>query len=250
MMIKTTRLVLVACSLSWAVAASAQTADELVEKTLTAAGGRPALAKLTSRSTTGTMTLSTPGGDVSGPIEVLSAPPNKSRTLITLDLSSLGAGQLVIDQRFNGTTGYASDSMRGDRDITGSQLENMKNSMFPNSFLTYKDLGTTIEVGAKEKAGDRDAIVLIVTPKSGPVVREWIDAASYLPIKIAVKINVPEVGDLEQTTEFSDYREVDGVKIPFKLVSTSAAQSFTVTVTKVEHNVKIDPALFSKPGGK
>ena len=250
MMIKTTRVVLVASCLAWAAAASAQTADELIEKTLTATGGRAAFAKITSRTTTGTMTLSTPAGDVSGPIEVLNAAPNKSRTLITLDLSSLGAGQLVIDQRFDGTSGYATDSMRGDRDITGSQLENMKNSTFPNPFLSYKDRGTTIETGGKEKAGDRDAYVLIITPKSGPVVREWVDAETYLPLKISLKVEVPEMGEVEQTTTYADYHDVDGIKIPFKLVSTSSVQSFNVVVTKVEHNTKIDPALFSKPGGK
>jgi hypothetical protein len=52
---------------------------------------------------------------------------------------------------------------------------------------------------------------------------------------------------VEQTTEFSDFREVDGVKLPFKLKGTSAVQTFTVTVTKVEHNKKIDESLFSKP---
>ena len=55
----------------------AQTADEVVEKTLAALGGRPAHAKLKSRLTTGTIVLSTPGGDVEGSIELLNAAPNK-----------------------------------------------------------------------------------------------------------------------------------------------------------------------------
>jgi hypothetical protein len=40
---------------------------------------------------------------------------------------------------------------------------------------------------------------------------------------------------------------VDGVKIPFAIKVASAIQSFTISVTKVEHNVKIDETLFSKP---
>jgi polyisoprenoid-binding protein YceI len=74
-------------------AASAQTAAEVVDKTVAAIGGRSALGKLTSRTSTGTITLSTPGGDVSGSVEVFNKAPNKSRTLIKIDLSSLGAGQ-------------------------------------------------------------------------------------------------------------------------------------------------------------
>ena len=48
----------------------------------------------------------------------------------------------------------------------------------------------------------------------------------------------------------SDFREVDGLKMPFKLVGSSAAQTFTVVITKVEHNVKVDPAQFAKPAAK
>ena len=88
---------LFACCLTARIA-SAQTADDVVEKHLSAMGGRAALGKLTSRSTVGTMTLSTPAGDITGPIEILSQPPNKTRTLIKMDLSALGAGRAVSAQ--------------------------------------------------------------------------------------------------------------------------------------------------------
>jgi hypothetical protein len=230
--------------------ASAQTADDVIEKCLAAIGGRAALGKLTSRSTTGTMTVSTPVGDVSGPIEILNQQPNKSRTLIKLDLSALGGGPVVIDNRFDGTSGYALDSMRGNHDITGGQLEGLKNGVFPNPFLNYKDRGASVELAGKEKAGDREAYVVVLQPVSGYPGRHFIDTTSYLPIKAVTTIEIPEAGAVEQTTEFADFREVDGVKVPFKVKGTSAVQSFIITVTKVEHNVKIDPALFSKPADK
>src|SRR6185295_3743669 len=119
-----------------------------------------------SRTTIGTITLSTPGGEVSGPVEIVNEEPNKSRTLIKLDLSSFGAGQMVFDQRFDGTVGYVLDSMQGNRDITGNQLENMKNGSFPTPFMNYKQLGATVELGGKEKVGERDAYLLIYKPKS------------------------------------------------------------------------------------
>jgi len=229
--------------------ASAQTADEVIEKYLAALGGRATLAKLTSRSMVGTMTLSTPAGEVPGTIEVLNQQPNKVRTLMNIDLSSIApaAGQLTIDQRFDGTSGYVLDSMRGNRDIIGNQLENMKNAVFPNPFLNYKEHGVTVELGSKEKINGRDAYVLIFKPKSGSVARQFIDAETYLPVKVMLKVDLPEVGEVEQTSDFSDYREVDGVKIPFGVKVSSSLQNFTISVTKVEHNVKVDEALFSKP---
>lgn len=244
------RLLMSVLLLGWAQGARAQTADDIVEKYLTAIGGRAALAKLTSRSMSGTITLSTPAGDISGPVEILSQQPNKSRTLITMDLSSFGAGQMVFDQRFDGTSGYVLDSLQGNRDITGNQLENMKNGSFPNPFLNYKERGATVELAGKEKVGEREAYVLVFKPRSGSVVRQYLDADSYIPVRVVMTVEAPQVGELEQTTELLDYRDVDGVKIPFLVKATSSVQRSTIVITRVEHNVRIDDALFSKPGAK
>src|ERR1043165_5092697 len=85
-----------------ATAVRAQTADEVIEKSVAAQGGRAALGKLTSRSASGTITIGTPVGDITGTIELYNKLPNKARTLVKADLSSLGAGQITQDQRFDG----------------------------------------------------------------------------------------------------------------------------------------------------
>src|SRR5688572_33510348 len=83
-----------------AAQATAQTADEIIEKHLAAMGGREALATIRTRVSTGSITLTTAGGPVSGTVESFAKAPNKSRTLISLDLTALGAGKIVNDQRF------------------------------------------------------------------------------------------------------------------------------------------------------
>ena len=232
----------------WPHVARAQTVDQVVDRCVAALGGRAAHAKLKSRSSIGSITLTTPGGDISGSIEVLNAAPNKVRTLIKADLSSFGAGQLVLDQRFDGTAGYVMDTLQGNRDITGNQLDNLRNGSFPHPLLNYKEMGATARLAGKEKIGERDAYSLSLEPPSGSVVHLYIDAETYLPVKVMVTADVPQLGrELEQTVEFLDYREVDGVKLPFQLKATSAVQNYTINVTKVEHNVRIDEALFSKP---
>jgi len=228
-------------------AASAQTVDEIVEKSVTAIGGRAALGKVTSRSMTGKMAISTENGDIAGTIEAVNEAPTKMRRLITLDLSAFGMDRATIEQRFDGTTGYVLDSMRGDSMLTGSQLEVLKNAIFPSPFLDYKERGTKILLGGKEKLADRDVYALSITPAAGPVTRVFLDAQSYLPVRTIVTIDVPELGPQEQTTDFSDYRDVDGVKVPYVIKGTSAIQTFTITITKVEQNVKVDPSLFAKP---
>jgi hypothetical protein len=243
------RVLLAVFLLASARAASAQTADEIIEKSLTAQGGRAALGKVTSRSVTGKITISSDAGELPGTIESVNQAPNKSRTLISLDLTSLGAGQITIDQRFDGTNGYVLDSLRGNSEMTGSRVENLRNGSFPSPFLDYKDRGTRIIAAGKEKVGDRDAFILSVTPATGPASRVWIDAESYLPLRTVVTLDTPETGPLEQTTEFADYRDVDGIKVPYRVKSTSTVQSYTIVVTKIEQNVKTDPALFTKPAG-
>jgi outer membrane lipoprotein-sorting protein len=231
-------------------AAFAQTADEVIEKHLAALGGREALNKITSRTVTGTIALSTPAGEVTGTIQVFGKAPNKARSVIKVDLSQFGVGELVVDQRFDGTVGYVLDSMNGNRDITGSQLDNMRNSRFPTPFLDYKENGSKVEIVAAEKAGDRDAYVLQVTPKSGSPSKQYLDKETYMLLKTVTTVNVPQLGrDVEQTGEFADYRAVDGVKLAHTIKSTNAVQAFTITVTSVDHNKQIDDASFAKPGG-
>src|SRR5688572_25731394 len=150
------RLSFVVLALAWAHTAAAQTADEIIEKSITAMGGRAAHEKIKSRVTTGQLTIGTPAGDIAGTVEMYAAVPNKQRTVIKADLSAFGAGQLLIDQRFDGTTGYAMDSMQGNREITGDQLNNMRAQSFPHPFLNYKASGSTVKLGASEKVNGRD----------------------------------------------------------------------------------------------
>jgi outer membrane lipoprotein-sorting protein len=231
----------------WAGVAQAQTADEAVEKVLAAMGGRAALTKLNTRVATGAISVSTQGVDIGGTVEFSYKAPNKARTFMKLDLSAVGGTEMIVDRRCDGKTAFESNSMTGDREITGNQLENMLNASFPSPFLNFKEAGARVEVAGKEKLGDRDTVVLVYTPKTGSVARLFFDAQTWLLVRQVGKVNIPEAGgDIEQTTDPSDYRDVDGVKVPFGLVVTSPIQSVTVRLQKVEHNKPIDDAVFGR----
>jgi outer membrane lipoprotein-sorting protein len=231
----------------WAGAAQAQTADEAVEKALAAMGGRAALTKLTTRVATGTITVSTQGVDIPGTVEMSYKAPNMARSLMKLDLSAFGGAEMIIDRRCDGKTAFESNSQTGIREITGNQLENMLNASFPTPFLNYKQAGAKIEVAGKEKVGDKDAVVLVYTPKSGSVSRLYFDAQTWQLIRSAAKVNIPEAGgELEQTNDPSDYRDVDGVKIPFTVLASSPVQTITLRFQKIEHNKPLDDAIFGR----
>ena len=233
--------------LGFASIASAQNGDDIVEKHLTALGGREALGKLTSRKSSGTVTLSTQGVSIAGSVETLMKAPNKSHVLMKLDMSAMGAGTMTVEQGFDGTAGFSVNSIQGETPISAKQNDNLRNSVFPTPFLGYKERDTRVDVLPVEKVGGQDAIVLRVTPKTGSPIRMLLDPETYLLIRLITTINSAQLGgDIEQTTDLSDYRVVDGVKVPFRVVTANALQTVTITLDKVEHNVAIQDAVFAK----
>jgi outer membrane lipoprotein-sorting protein len=235
----------------WCAAAFAQTADEVVEKHLEAMGGRDALSKIQSRFSAGTMKVSTQGMEFSGPIEVYNKQPNLLRVYVKLDLSSAGAGEAVVDTRFDGKVGFTSHSMQGDREITGKQLDALRENHFPTPLLKYKESGATVELLGKDKLGEQDVLVLRYFPKSGSPAKWYVDASNYLVTRVQMNTEAPELGgEIEQTSEMSDYRSVEGVKVPFLTRVTNKFQVITITLENVEHNRPIDDAMFAKPAPK
>jgi hypothetical protein len=243
------RVALTMVVLTVALPAGAQTVDEVIEKSVAAMGGRAAFAKIKTRTMSGTITLNTPAGDIPGTIEIFNALPNKARTVIKADLTSLGAGPLEIDQRFDGQNGYVLDTLQGNRDMSGNQLDNLRNSGFPHPLVTYKETGFIAKLEGKEKLSGGEAYVIVMEPsKGGSTVRQYIDVKTMLPVRSVMRINIPQMNaDVDQTTELLDYREVDGIKVPFQVASSSSVQNFVVDLTKVAHNVPIDDKLFVKP---
>ena len=209
------------------------------------------MSKLTSRVSSGTLSLTTPVGELKGTVEVYSKKPNKTRTLIKIDATALGGGQIVTDQRFDGVTGYVLDSFQGNRDITGDALEAMKAGSFPTPLLNYKDNGVTVALGNRDKVGATDAYVIQMTPKSGPGVRVFIDADTFMLVKTILTINVPQLGGpIDQVVEFSDFRDVDGIKIPYGTKTSNPVQTVIAILTDVKHNTEIDDSSFTKPAGQ
>jgi len=239
--------------LSIAAAAHAQTpstVDVIIEKNLAAHGGREALQKLTSQRMTATVTYPTPKGDMTGTMEVLAQAPNKSYSVMHMDMTVLGRGTDVVEEWFDGTSGHTRDKVNGTIPISGSRLESLRNQVFPSDLLVYKARGTKIYYAGQETVGGRHAFVLVLRYAVGPAEKRWIDTTTYLQIRTSVTRSLPRLGEVEDTADYSDFRVVDGVKLPFVTKGITGAQSWTSVVTKLEHNVPIDPKVFVKPAGK
>jgi len=248
-MSRTKRMAALLCVTAlWAAQAQAQTAGEIIEQHLAASGGRAALAKVTTRVATGSISLVLPVAELAGDIVAYNKKPNKTRNVIKLDLSGLGAGTITAEQRFDGTSGFNDDSVNGHRDITGDQLAVMKNGSFPSPFLDYQEQGMTVALAGREAVNGKDAHVITITPTSGPALKVFIDANTFLLVKTTMSLKVEELGGqvVEQVSELSDYRDVDGIKVPFAVTSTNPLQTIRITFTDVKQNVDLDDAQFGK----
>jgi hypothetical protein len=108
-----------------------------------------------------------------------------------------------------------------------------------------------VELAGKEKVNGRDHFILVFTPKAGSPMRQYIDAETFLISRTVMKVDVAELGgEVEQAVDTSDYRAVDGIKVPFSLHLQNPAQTVTIAIDKVEMNKPVDEAMFSKPATK
>jgi hypothetical protein len=77
----------------------------------------------------------------------------------------------------------------------------------------------------------------------------YFDTQTGLIARTDMTLETPE-GQFQIETTVDDYREVDGIKIPFTMRQESSASSAVIKLTEVKHNVAIDDAKFNKPSGQ
>ncbi len=90
-------------------------------------------------------------------------------------------------------------------------------------------LGTEANLANARKEGGQD-VVDVGTP-AGATYSLYLDETTKLPVKVVSKTSNPVLGDVLMETEFSDYAETDGLKLPS--VITSRIDGDTVAVTRV-----------------
>jgi hypothetical protein len=109
--------------------------------------------------------------------------------------------------------------------------------------------GTKVELAGIEKVEGRDAYKLTLTPKTGAVRHVWVDAATFLDVKVQGPQRRMD-GKLRNVFVYQrDFRAVQGVKIPFVLetVVDGYPQKHRILVEKVAVNPKLGGETFAKP---
>jgi hypothetical protein len=200
-------------------------------------GGEAAQNRLTTRIIKGRYEASL---GAQGTIQIYAKAPNKSLTVTTLPQ----VGE--IREGFDGTIAWRQDGQSKAREKTGAELANVRFEADFSRILKLAQLYPSLRVAGVEKVGDRQAYVLDASTSEGSPEKLSFDVETGLLLKRVTQRESP-LGKLVIEAFYEDYREVDGVKIPFLIRRMTAAAVSTLTYEEVKHNIPIEDKIFQKP---
>jgi len=218
------------------------TVDELMAKAVEAAGGEANWRKLNSRVATFEVDLENQG--VKGHGTIYTKAPNMSATETTL--TALGKKIAAGFEYFDGTAGEEAYSFAPAEKFTGKRLEDARLGADFYGILNWKTNYPKAEVLPATKCGDEMCYPVTFEPEKGTRFTEFHSTATFLLVKReGVTASSTSSVMIPYTVTYSDYREVDGVKIPFQTVNSSVGSGRVVTVIKeVKHNPAIEDSVF------
>ena len=220
-------------------AGTTPTVNEILDKYVRALGGKAALERTTSRIMKGTLENS--GEGTSAPAEIWAKAPDKY--LARAEVPDYGATLEVLD----GDKGWLQDPDSGLRSMTPSDVAVARRDYDFYREIRLKEHYPKMTVVGKDTVGERDTFVIEARPSSGPPEKFYFDAESGLLLKRDYERVSLEEGIILFEALFADYREVDGVKVPFVIHRKTPDYTLTYKFSEVKFNVPVDDAKFQKP---
>ncbi len=213
-------------------------ADEVFAKYIQALGGAERVRNLSSFVAKGTYSgYETDLAKV--PVEIYAKAPAQ-RTIIVHAL--FGDSVRVFDGRSGWVA--SADKPMPLMPLTGGNLEGARveaMAFFPSqlkqAFNQWRVTSTSIE--------DREVQALQGTNPRQPPVNLYFDQSGLL-VRLVRFVDTP-VGRVPTQIDYADYRDVGGIKLPFKWTATWTDGQSTAELTEIQTNVPIDAARFARP---
>jgi outer membrane lipoprotein-sorting protein len=228
-----------------AAAVQAQTADEIINKHLTARGGKDKIKAVQSARMTGKMVM---GQGMEAPVTMELARPNKMRMEFTIQ------GMTGV-QAFDGKGGWSVMPFMGKTEPEAMSADDIKQAEdqadMDGLLVDYKEKGHQVEYAGKEEVEGTSAHKLKVTKKNGDVVNVYIDAESFMDIKESGKVKI-RGQEVESETTYGDFKTVEGLIFPFSIEQKpkGAPAGMTITISKLEINPSLEASRFAMPAAK
>lgn len=217
------------------------TAEKVLDKTIEAQGGKEAFEKIKSRVTKGTIEVTGGPQSLKGTIERYEAAPDLRYTEVKLGPTPTRTG----------SDGFVhwDISQSGAKILEGDEKEMAIRRARFNALLYWRELYDKVECVGKEKIDDHLCVKVVLTPRVGAPITAYYDWKNGLPLATE-EVRKTAEGDLLVREQFEDYREVDGVKLPFRVRRTNTAGGQTTkivyTFQTIEHNT-VPPERFDLP---
>ncbi len=213
------------------------TSDQILAKYVEALGGQAAIDKMKTLVMKGAYT------GVNGmalPYEVDLAAPDKFYINVT-------AQQGTIERGFDGKAGWQK-SPQGVIELDNPVLDDLKSVFLLYRNIKLKEQFTQMRFGGRDKIGDRNVLVVNGRTTDNHRERLYFDAETGLLLRRISYTETP-IGVIPNQIDFEDYRDVDGVKIPFTVKVSSVEPGLVSTrkYTEIKLNAPVDDAKFKMP---
>src|SRR5712664_4342393 len=215
--------------------ATLPSAEQLLDKYLAAIGGADALQKITSRVQKGTLTAF---GGQHFPVDVYSKAPDKRVSVMHLQ-----GGDSVT--AFDGKQGWL--SVPG-RVHTMSAAENAAARIDADFYLPahLKTVYEKFSVEVGEKIDGHDTYMVVGRTEGQPPLRLYLDKESGLLLRLVRYAETP-LGRNPTQIDYADYRDANGLKVPFRWTLARPGNRFTIQVEQLQQNVPVEEAKFAPP---
>jgi len=224
-------------------------AEQVWDRYVQALGGTKAIDKIRTRTTKITLlrpkliNAGTPKAAILNrgetvTIETYQKAPDKYLAVIT-------ASDGVVYQGFNGTNGWTKTA-QGQRQMSSVEVARIKQQTDLYKEIRLKERYSKIEMLGREKIGEREVYVLDARSLGAKTERLYFDAQSGLLLRRTV-LNEIKLGLDPEQTDYEDYRNVDGVWLPFTVRTSYLDDNHfgtTRTLTEVKQNIQIDDSTF------
>jgi outer membrane lipoprotein-sorting protein len=231
---------LLVLALAGAAPALAQpSADQILEKYTQAIGGQAAYEKVTSRVAKGAVEI--PDDNVTGTAVVVAQAPGRYH--LTMDIPGYGLVETVLD----GDQGWEKSPDAGVRAMSHTDLAAAKRDHQFYRATRLKELYPKMEAAGTAKLDDRSVYVVQATPAEGSGEKLYFDAESGLLLKRDFERITLEDGIVQYEMFYRDYRDVDGLKLPFTIERRSPDFTMILKFAEIKNNAPIEAAAFAKP---
>jgi hypothetical protein len=148
-----------------------------------------------------------------------------------------------VKHGYDGSTVWDIGGAIGSHSLTGLALSGFSNDTDFYRESKLRELYPNIRVLGVVKDKDREFYLVEAFPRVGVAETLFFESQSGLLTGRDLTQQTPQ-GPVRVEMRYSDWREVDGVKLPFKITQTMPGLKFVFTVTELKHNVPLDDSLF------